>query len=176
MAFFDFREVSVATFGLKSASWEPKSLQRPHREFDFRRGILTKIGLGADQLFLRFFFLVRVVFRRLRRWLRGVHELRRPPQDRPQRPQELPKIAPRAAKSTPRAPKSAPRSPQERPKTAHDRPKTTPRPPKIAPRSPKTTPRPPKIAPKTKFSSKKVSKKESQRIRNLETHGCYYRS
>ena len=84
MAFFDFREVSVATFGLKSGSWEPKSLQRPHREFDFRRGFLTKIGLGADPLFLRFFFLVRVVFRRLRRWLRGVHELRRPPQDRPQ--------------------------------------------------------------------------------------------
>ena len=25
---------------------------------------------------------------------------------------------------------------------------------------------------KTKFSSKKVSKKESKRLRNLETHGC----
>ena len=112
MAFFDFREVSVATFGLKSASWEPKSLQRPHREFDFRRGILTKIGLGVDPLFLRFFFRVRVVFRRLRRWLRGVHELRRPPQDRPQRPQELPKGPQDTPKSAPRGPKRHPRGPK----------------------------------------------------------------
>ena len=149
MAFFDFREVSVATFGLKSGSWEPKSLQRPHREFDFRRGFLTKIGLGADPLFLRFFFLVRVVFRRLRRWLRGVYELRRPPQDRPQRPQELPKrpqdtpkSAPRGPKRRPRGPKTSPKAPQEAARSAQDHPKSF----QEVAKRPQEVPRPPQDA------------------------------
>ena len=149
MAFFDFREVSVATFGLKSASWEPKSLQRPHREFDFRRGFLTKIGLGADPLFLRFFFLVRVVFRRLRRWLRGVHELRSPPQDRPQRPQELPKgpqdtpkSAPRGPKRRSRGPKTSPKAPQEAARSTQDHPKSF----QEVAKRPQEVPRPPQDA------------------------------
>ena len=55
----------------------------------------------------------------------------------------------------------APRAAQERPETAKDRPKTT-----------QDRPRSPQDRPTSKLSSKKVSKKESKRIRNLETHGC----
>ena len=60
------------------------------------------------------------------------------------------------------------KTPQDPPKTVQDHPKTTQDRPKIAQDHPKTA----QDRSKTKFSSKKVSKKESKRIRNLETHGC----
>ena len=80
-----------------------------------------------------------------------------PPQDHPRPTQDHPKTTPRPPQDRPRPPKIAPRSP-----------KTAPRPPKTAPRSPKTA----QDRSKTKLSSRKVSKKESKRIRSLETHGC----
>ena len=62
--------------------------------------------------------------------------------------------APGSSKRLQERPKTAPKTTQNRPKIAQDRPKTT------------------QDRSQTKFSLKKVPKKESKRIRNLEAHVC----
>ena len=90
-----------------------------------------------------------------------------------------PRSHPGTSKGAPGATQELPRAPQEPPNTA-------PRPPHIAPtrpksahdhlktarRCPKTPQRPPRSAPRPSWHRKKVSKKESKRIRKLEAHGC----